>query len=71
MVYIHRYVYIKLYWLKILVRDELEAKKPEFEEKILKLLGVPWTFEVDPLTIWPYAEEGNYGYNALGACIYA
>jgi hypothetical protein len=57
--------------LKILVRDELEAKKPEFEEKILKLLGVPWTFEVDPLTIWPYAEEGNYGYNALGACIYA
>ncbi|KAF4635047.1 hypothetical protein G7Y89_g3041 [Cudoniella acicularis] len=53
------------------VRDGWEAKKPELEAKLLAHLGVPWTFEVNPLIIYPYAEKDSYGHNSLGDCINA
>jgi hypothetical protein len=59
-------------WLILsIVRDEWENKKAEKEEEVSKLLGVPWTFDINPNAIFPYAEEGSYGHNSLGACIYA
>jgi len=53
------------------VRDGFEAKKEAHSSKLEKLLGVPWTFEIDPLAIFPYAEEGSYGNTSLGDCINA
>lgn len=53
------------------VRDSWDNKKPELESQLADLLGVPWTFDINPLIIWPYAEEGSYGHNSLGDCIYA
>lgn len=53
------------------VRDEWDNKKAELEGKMLALVGTAWKFETDPLSIWPYAVEGSYGHNSLGACIYA
>jgi hypothetical protein len=53
------------------VRDGWENKKPEFESQLLTLLGVAWTFDVNPLVIYPYAEEDSYGHHSLGDCIAA
>lgn len=54
-----------------LVRDEWDNKKPEFEAQLLELLGTPWKFDINPLAIYPYAEEGSYGHHSLGSCIAA
>jgi hypothetical protein len=47
------------------VRDDWEAKKADIEAKLSEILGTPWTFEVDLLQIYAYAQEGyakeNYG----------
>ncbi|KFY93144.1 hypothetical protein V500_03889 [Pseudogymnoascus sp. VKM F-4518 (FW-2643)] len=53
------------------VRDSWENKKPELEAQLLTLLGEAWTFDINPLAIYPYAEEGSYGHSSLGDCIYA
>jgi len=53
------------------VRDEWDNAKAKLEAKMVALTGVPWNFEVNPLQIWPYAEENSYGHGSLGACIYA
>lgn len=52
-----------------IVRDEWENVKAEWEKKFSDLLGVEWTINIDPLSIYPYAEENSYGSNSLGACI--
>jgi hypothetical protein len=54
-----------------IVRDSWENKKPELEAQLLTLLGEAWTFDINPLAIFPYAEEGSYGHSSLGDCIYA
>ena len=54
-----------------LVRDSWENKKGEIEEQISTLLGEKWTFDINPLAIYPYAEEGSYGNTALGNCIFS
>ncbi|OBT84808.1 hypothetical protein VE02_06929 [Pseudogymnoascus sp. 03VT05] len=53
------------------VRDSWENKKPELEAQLLTLLGEAWTFDINPLAIYRYAEEGSYGHSSLGDCIYA
>ncbi|KAJ6041621.1 hypothetical protein N7460_007011 [Penicillium canescens] len=53
------------------VRDGWENRKVDLEAQLLTLLGVAWTFEVNPLAIFPYAEERSYGYDSLGDCIFA
>ncbi|KFY39374.1 hypothetical protein V495_05985 [Pseudogymnoascus sp. VKM F-4514 (FW-929)] len=53
------------------VRDSWENKKSDLEAQLLALLGETWTFDINPLAIYPYAEEGSYGHNSLGNCIYA
>ncbi|RDL38749.1 Uncharacterized protein BP5553_03089 [Venustampulla echinocandica] len=53
------------------VRDEWDNKKGDLESQISTLLGTPWTFDINPLAIYPYAEEGSYGHHSLGECIAA
>ncbi|PVH78322.1 hypothetical protein DL98DRAFT_550165 [Cadophora sp. DSE1049] len=53
------------------VRDGWEGKKADLEAKLLEQLGVAWTFDANPLAIYPYAEEGSYGHHSLGDCIFA
>ncbi|CZR61867.1 uncharacterized protein PAC_11764 [Phialocephala subalpina] len=53
------------------VRDGWEAKKGALETQMEELLGVKWTFTVDPLIIYPYAEPDSYGHNSPGDCIFA
>ncbi|KAH7329921.1 hypothetical protein BKA65DRAFT_597075 [Rhexocercosporidium sp. MPI-PUGE-AT-0058] len=53
------------------VRDSWDSKKADLEAKLLEQLGVAWTFDVNPLVIYPYAEEGSYGHHSLGDCIFA
>jgi hypothetical protein len=53
------------------VRDGWDSKKPELEAQLLTLLGVPWTFEINPNAIYPYAEPDSYGNHSPGDCIYA
>jgi len=57
--------------LSFTVRDSWENKKADLEAQLLTHLGVAWTFEVNPLAIFPYAEEGSYGHRSLGDCIFA
>ncbi|KAF7369536.1 hypothetical protein MVEN_00283500 [Mycena venus] len=38
------------------VREMYEGHKERFENELSELLGVPWTFDFDPLAIYPYAE---------------
>ena len=52
-----------------LVRDGWENKKADFEAQLLSLLGTAWTFDVNPLAIYPYAEPDSYGQRSLGDCI--
>ncbi|KFY21556.1 hypothetical protein V493_07293 [Pseudogymnoascus sp. VKM F-4281 (FW-2241)] len=53
------------------VRDNWDSKKSELEAQLLTLLGEAWVFDINPLAIYPYAEEGSYGHGSLGECIYA
>ena len=52
-----------------LVRDSWENTKEEREKKLSDLLGQPWTINVDPKAIYPYAEEGSWGATSLGDLI--
>ena len=53
------------------VRDNWEAKQPELEEQISKLLGTPWKVSVDPGYLWSIGEEGFVKQNPGGAiCAY-
>ena len=53
------------------VRDGYEAKKDANAAELKTLLGTEWTFDIDPLSIYPYAPEGSYGNTSLGDCINA
>ena len=68
---LHHILYPKSPWLILMltVRDEWEAKKAGVEEEVSTLFGTPWTFDINPNAIYPYAEENSYGSNSLGACI--
>ncbi|KAG5759708.1 hypothetical protein H9Q72_012164 [Fusarium xylarioides] len=51
------------------VRDQFEQEKPNLEAKLSKaLLGVSWTIDVDPLSIYPYAES-SYARNSFGSML--
>ena len=39
----------------LIVRDNWESKKPEFEKTISELFGTAWTIEVNPLVLQAYA----------------
>ncbi|KPM38497.1 hypothetical protein AK830_g8051 [Neonectria ditissima] len=51
------------------VRDDWENVKGDWEQKISDALGVPWTIDINPAAIYPYAEPDSYGANSLGSCI--
>ncbi|SPO07090.1 uncharacterized protein DNG_09784 [Cephalotrichum gorgonifer] len=50
------------------VRDQWQEKKAELEEKLSSLFGTTWTIDIDPLVIYPYAEE--WAQASLGEFIY-
>ncbi|ETI24879.1 hypothetical protein G647_04249 [Cladophialophora carrionii CBS 160.54] len=42
------------------VRDEWESKRPEFEAKISKTLGQPWTVTTNPNLLYVYTDDDSY-----------
>lgn len=50
------------------IRDEWEAKRPEFEKQISEVLGTEWTIDINPNQIHAYAKEG-YAKESTGSCI--
>lgn len=52
------------------MRDEWDNKKAELEAQMSKMLGETWTFDVNPLAIYPYTEAGSYDKAILGNCIF-
>ncbi|KIH93437.1 hypothetical protein SPBR_04339 [Sporothrix brasiliensis 5110] len=52
------------------VRDEWENKKEEMEKKLSDKLGVAWTFDINPLAIFPYAKD-DWGKTSLGSILYS
>lgn len=60
-------------WVKLLsrtnsstVRDNWEAKKEEHEQALSEILGQPWTINIDPKAIWPYADDGSWAKTSTG-----
>jgi hypothetical protein len=53
------------------VRDEFENNKADLETKLSKALGAEWKVDINPLAIYPYAQEGSYAQRSLGACLKA
>ncbi|KAM0431009.1 hypothetical protein ACHAPT_005643 [Fusarium lateritium] len=51
------------------IRDSWENKKEEWEKKLSDLLGESWTIDIDPKTIYPYAEENSWASTSLGDTI--
>lgn len=50
------------------VRDEFEAKKPEFEEKLSNLLGQPWTISANMNLIYANVSDESYQ-SRVGSCV--
>jgi hypothetical protein len=62
---------IRLTAAKTTVRDEWEKKKADFESELAVLLGTPWTIDINPLALYPYAEENSWASNSLGNVIFS
>jgi len=50
------------------VRDEFENQKEDWCEQLKEITGVDWKIEINPLAIYPYAEE-DYPKQRLGSCL--
>ncbi|KAI1831280.1 hypothetical protein DTO006G1_7636 [Penicillium roqueforti] len=50
------------------IRDTYESAKETIEANISKSLSVPWTIEVNPLALYPYADS-SYAKDDMGAMI--
>ncbi|UPL02683.1 hypothetical protein LCI18_013617 [Fusarium solani-melongenae] len=48
------------------IREKWDPKKPEYEAEISEILGEPWTIDIDPHKIWPYAEEDSWAKRHTG-----
>jgi hypothetical protein len=53
------------------VRDDLDNNKPDFEKQLSDILGQPWTIDIKPLEIWPYAGDSDFAKQRTGSCIAA
>jgi hypothetical protein len=51
------------------VRDEYENKKAGFDKELSDLLGVSWTFDFNPLAIYPYAESQHFAKEQPGTVL--
>ncbi|KAK7757513.1 hypothetical protein SLS62_000528 [Diatrype stigma] len=54
--------------LIVVVRDEWDNKKANFEKQLSDILTVPWTIDVNPNQIYAYAKDG-YAKESLGNCL--
>jgi hypothetical protein len=50
------------------VRDEFENNKEEWQDQLKEILGTEWKIEINPLAIYPYAED-EYPKTRLGTCL--
>ncbi|KAJ7343755.1 hypothetical protein DFH08DRAFT_810306 [Mycena albidolilacea] len=48
------------------VKEEYELKREGFEKELSDLLGAPWTFDFNPLAIYPYAESQHFAKDQPG-----
>ncbi|KAJ6562322.1 hypothetical protein B0H19DRAFT_1259907 [Mycena capillaripes] len=51
------------------VRDEYENKKLDFDKELSDLLGASWTFDFNPLSIYPYAESQHFAKDQPGTVL--
>ncbi|KAI1026786.1 hypothetical protein LB505_000768 [Fusarium chuoi] len=51
------------------VRDSWENTKEDHKKKLSEILGQPWTINIDPKALYPYAEEGSWGHTSMGDLI--
>jgi hypothetical protein len=52
------------------VRDEFENNKAELEKTLSTVLGgVEWKVDINPLAIYPYAEQDSYAQRDLGGTL--
>ncbi|KAF4454765.1 hypothetical protein F53441_2843 [Fusarium austroafricanum] len=51
------------------IRDSWENTKEGHEKKLSEVLGQPWTINIDPKALYPYAEEGSWGSTSMGDLI--
>ena len=54
--------------LHLAVRDEWESKIDEHKAKLGGILGAEWTFDINPLAIFPYATD-DWAKTSLGSVI--
>ncbi|KAI1773770.1 hypothetical protein F4818DRAFT_421710 [Hypoxylon cercidicola] len=50
------------------IRDEWDNKKSDIEKQLSDALTTPWTVDVNPNQLYPYATDG-YAKESLGSCI--
>jgi hypothetical protein len=51
------------------VRDEYEDQKANFDKELSEVLGAPWTFDFNPLAIYPYAESQHFAKEQPGTVL--
>ena len=52
------------------VRDKWDANKESLEQELSQAAGgVPWTIDINPNVIYPYAKEGTYAQESLGCAL--
>ena len=53
---------------RVLVRDDYESKKPDYEKEMTETLGAEWSIVINPLAVWPYAGD-SWAKDRLGSCL--
>lgn len=57
-------------WPETVVRDGFETKRAELEAELIKIMGTPWTIDVDPSYLYTFAsEDQSYARQNLGPMI--
>ncbi|KAH7140463.1 hypothetical protein B0J13DRAFT_421886, partial [Dactylonectria estremocensis] len=51
------------------IRDNWESKREGLEKAISDILGEPWTININPNAIWPYAEDNSWAKTSTGKMI--
>ncbi|KAH7120723.1 hypothetical protein EDB81DRAFT_631359, partial [Dactylonectria macrodidyma] len=51
------------------IRDNWESKREGHEKAISDILGEPWTININPNAIWPYAEDNSWAKISTGKMI--
>ncbi len=55
--------------LTFTVRYEYENNKADLEKQLSTAMGAEWKIDINPLAVFPYAQEGNYSQKSLGSVL--